>query len=259
MRIGILTKVFSAELVDAAIAKHDRIERRRRLLPARLVVYFVLALCLFARESYEEVLRVLTSGIPGSRALARVNRSSLCRARVRIGEDVLETVFRQVAGPLATADTPEAWWRGLRLLALDGTQFDLPDSTSNRDTFDGPSTTGGVPFGFPQVRAVVLAEIGTHGVLDARLGGYRDGERSLAYPLAGSTGPGDLVIADRGFWSVEFASSPRRVRICWSGSSPTTSAPPRKNFRTARICRWHDRERTSDSAPRERAERCPST
>ncbi|MET9952098.1 hypothetical protein ABZ135_11195 [Streptomyces sp. NPDC006339] len=52
---------------------------------------------------------------------------------------------------------------------------------------------------------MVLAEIGTHGVLDARLGGYRDGERSLAYPLAGSTGPGDLVIADRGFWSVEFA------------------------------------------------------
>ncbi|MFD8971486.1 transposase domain-containing protein [Streptomyces sp. NPDC059593] len=71
VRIGILTKVFSAGLVDAAIAKHDRAERRRRLLPARLVVYFVLALCLFARESYEEVLRVLTSGIPGSRALAR--------------------------------------------------------------------------------------------------------------------------------------------------------------------------------------------
>ncbi|MFC8953683.1 transposase domain-containing protein [Streptomyces sp. NPDC057101] len=58
----------------------DRAERRRRLLPARLVVYFVLALCLFARESYEELLRVLTSGIPSNRALARVNRSSLCRA-----------------------------------------------------------------------------------------------------------------------------------------------------------------------------------
>ncbi|WP_432124784.1 transposase domain-containing protein [Streptomyces sp. C10-9-1] len=87
-RIGILTKVFTAELVDAATAKHERAERRRRLLPARLVVYLVLALCPFARESYEEVLRVLTSGIPGSRALARVNRSSLCRARSRLGEDV---------------------------------------------------------------------------------------------------------------------------------------------------------------------------
>ncbi|MFF9853321.1 IS4 family transposase [Streptomyces litmocidini] len=204
VRIGILTKVFTADLVDAATAKHDRAERRR-LLPARLVVYFVLALCLCARESYEEALRVLTSGIPGSRALARVNRSSLCRARARLGEDVLETVFRKVAGPRATPATPGAWWRGPRPLALDGTRFDLPDPTSNGDTFDGPSSTGGVPFGFPQVRAVVLAEIGTHGVLDGRLGGYRDGERSLAYPPAGSAGPGDLVIADRGFWSVEFA------------------------------------------------------
>ncbi|MFI1155089.1 IS4 family transposase [Streptomyces sp. NPDC020817] len=204
VRIGILTKVFTAELVDAAIAKHDRAEQRCRLLPARLVVYFVLVLCLFARESYEEVLRVLTSGLPGSRTLAGVNRSSLCRARSGLGEDVMETLFRLVAGPLATQDTPGAWWRGLRLLALDGTRFDLPDSASNGDTFDGPST-GGIPFGFPRVRAAVLAEIGTHGVLDARLGGYRDGERSLAYPLAASTGPDDLVIADRGFWSVEFA------------------------------------------------------
>ncbi|MFJ4152699.1 transposase domain-containing protein [Streptomyces galbus] len=127
MRIGILTKAFTAELVDAAIAKHDRAERRRRLLPAWLVVYFVLALCLFARQSYDEVLRVLTSAIPGSQILARVNRSSLCRARSRLGEDVLETVFRQVAGPLATPHTPGTWWRGLRLLALDGTQFELKE------------------------------------------------------------------------------------------------------------------------------------
>lgn len=108
-----------------------------------------------------------------------------------------------MAGPLAVPETPGAWWRGLRLLALDGTQFDVPDSVSDGDTFDGPST-GGTPFGFPQVRAAVLAEIGTHAILDAGLGGYRDGERRLAYPLAGSTGPGDLVVADRGFWSVEF-------------------------------------------------------
>ncbi|MGW3634253.1 transposase domain-containing protein [Streptomyces sp. NPDC005122] len=87
-----MTKVFTPELVDAAVAKHGRGELRRRLLPARLVVYFVRALCLFARESYEEVIRMLTSGIPGSRVLAQVNRSSLCRARVRLGEGVLERV-----------------------------------------------------------------------------------------------------------------------------------------------------------------------
>jgi hypothetical protein len=78
---------------------------------------------------------------------------SLYRARTRLGEEVLATLFRQVAGPLATPDTPGSWWRGLRLLALEGTLFDVPDSFSNAAAFDGPST-GGTPFGFPQVRAV---------------------------------------------------------------------------------------------------------
>ncbi|WP_131735877.1 IS4 family transposase [Actinomadura roseirufa] len=207
VRLGVLTTVFTSELVDVVIAKHDRAERRRRLLPARLVVYFVLALCLFARESYEEVIQLLTGGISGTRALARVNRSSLSRARARLGTEVMETLFREVAGPLATHDTPGAWWRGLRLLALDGTQFDVPDSMSNGSAFDGPSTTDHTPLGFPQVRAVVLAEIGTHGVLDAAIGGYRDGERALAFSLAAAAGPGDLVIVDRGFWSVEFVDT----------------------------------------------------
>ncbi|WP_078888804.1 transposase domain-containing protein [Streptomyces sclerotialus] len=71
-----------------------------------MVGYFVLALCPFAREPYEEVLRMLTSGIPGSRAVARVNRSSLHRARSRLGEDVLETVFRTAT---ANAASPTRW------------------------------------------------------------------------------------------------------------------------------------------------------
>ncbi|MFD4524458.1 hypothetical protein ACFWP7_11180 [Streptomyces sp. NPDC058470] len=63
-------------------------------------------------------LRIPTSGIPGSRALAPINRSSLRRARIRLGGEVLETVLRQVAGSLAAPDTPGAWWRSLRLLAF---------------------------------------------------------------------------------------------------------------------------------------------
>ncbi|MFK0252776.1 transposase domain-containing protein [Streptomyces sp. NPDC090445] len=104
MRIG-WRRCSPSNRVDTAMAEHDRAERRRRLLPDRLVVYCVLAPCPFARESYEELLRVLTSGVPGSRGLARVNRSSLCRARAKLGEEVLESVFRQVAEPFATPAT----------------------------------------------------------------------------------------------------------------------------------------------------------
>ncbi|MFJ5635187.1 transposase domain-containing protein [Streptomyces goshikiensis] len=137
-------------------------------MPPRLVVYFVLALCLFAREPYKKVMWLLTNGLPASRALNTASRSSLYHARSRLGEEVLEAIFREVAAPLATESSPESWWRGLRLLALDGAQF-----------------------GFSQVRAVVLSEIGTHGLLDFALGGYRDGERALALPL---TGPGAAAL-----------------------------------------------------------------
>ncbi|MBV6700219.1 IS4 family transposase [Kitasatospora aureofaciens] len=204
LRLGVLATVFTPELVDAVIAEHGRGERRRRILPARLVVYFVLALCLFARESYEEVVRLLATGLPGTTALRRVNKSSLCRARARLGAEPLESLFRSIAGTLATPETPGAFWCGLRLLAIDGTQIDVPDSHSNATTFDGPCLQDRTPTGFPQVRAVVLAEVGTHAVVDAEIGGWRDGEPGLAEPLARSVGPDDLVIADRGFWSSAF-------------------------------------------------------
>lgn len=79
------------------------------------------------------------------------------------------------------------------------------------------------------------------------LGGYRDGQRSLAYPLAGSTDPGGLVIAYRGLWSVEFAHvlTVAGADLLARLSSPTPSEPSRKNFRTARTCRRRDRERMS--------------
>jgi hypothetical protein len=122
--LGVLAEVFTPELVDAATAEHGRSEKRRRLLPARLVVYFVLALCLFARELYEEVVRLLSVGMPGTMALRRVNRSSLCGARARLGPEPLESLFRSISGTLATLDMP-GLWRGLRLLALDGSDLEL--------------------------------------------------------------------------------------------------------------------------------------
>lgn len=156
-----------------------------------------------------------------------------CRSRIGI---LTKTVFRQVAGPLAVPETPGAWWRGLRLLALDGAQFDVPDSVGNGDTSDGPST-GGTPFGFPQVRAAVLAEIGTHAILDAGLGGYRDGERRLAYPLASSTSPGISSSPTAGSGrSNSSTPSPRPAPICWPGSNPTTSVPLRRSCLTAPGC-----------------------
>lgn len=65
--IGVLTRSFPAELVDEVLADTGRVQQRSRLLPARVVVYFVLVMCLFSREGYEEVTRLLTDGLAWAR------------------------------------------------------------------------------------------------------------------------------------------------------------------------------------------------
>ena len=61
--VGVLTRSFPPETVDEVVAAQGRTEQRSRLLPARLVVYYVMALALFASEGYEEVMRQLVAGL----------------------------------------------------------------------------------------------------------------------------------------------------------------------------------------------------
>jgi hypothetical protein len=61
--VGVLTRLVTRELVDDVLAGTGRAKQRRRLLPARVVVYFVLALALFYGDSCEEVMRKLVQGL----------------------------------------------------------------------------------------------------------------------------------------------------------------------------------------------------
>src|SRR5256884_9327994 len=65
--VGLLTVTFPPELVDRVVAETGRVQRRSRLLPARVVVYYVLAMCLFFGQGYEEVARLLTEGLAYAR------------------------------------------------------------------------------------------------------------------------------------------------------------------------------------------------
>jgi Insertion element 4 transposase N-terminal len=139
--IGVLTRTYPPALVDQVLARTGRAERRHRLLPARLVVYYVLALALFAGVAYEEVLRCLVEGLggapwwPNPREPWRVWRvpakSALVQARARLGAAPLRVLFEQAARPLATTETQGAFYRGLRLVALDGTCLDVADTPAN--------------------------------------------------------------------------------------------------------------------------------
>src|SRR6266545_2149648 len=108
--IGVLTRTFPPELVDRVIAKTGRGEQRQQLLPARVVVYYTLAMCLFAHVGYEEVMRLLAEGLAWARpwrgAWQVPDKSSIARARARLGPLPLRELFAEVVRPLATKATP---------------------------------------------------------------------------------------------------------------------------------------------------------
>ena len=165
--IGVLTRVFPPELVDVVVAEAGRGERRQRLLPARVVVYYVLGLALYSSSSYEEVIRMLVEGLSwqsGWRTVWSVpTKGALAQARARLGSGPLRVLFEQVAAPLATPRTAGAFYRGLRLVSVDGTCVDVADSPANDERFGRPQSGRGQGVGgFPQLRLVALAECGTH-------------------------------------------------------------------------------------------------
>src|SRR6266705_15024 len=158
--LGALTHTFPPELVDQVIEQTGRVEQRRRLLPARVVVYWVLALALYSHAAYEEVMRCLVEGL-GWAQHAR-------RGRV----EPLKVLFERAARPLATRKTRGAWYRNWRVMVVDGTCLDVPDSPANQALGRAKSGRGEGVGAFPMVRVVGLVEAGTHAIVDAVQGPY---------------------------------------------------------------------------------------
>ena len=219
--VGLLTRTFPPELVDRVVAECGRSGRRNRLLPPRVVVYFVLAMCLFSGQGYEEVARLLTQGLAWARRWSGSwqvpTTAAISRARVRLGPEPLRALFGEVAGPLATEETRGAWYGRWRLVAIDGTVFDVPDSEQNAERFGRPKTHRTERCAYPQVRMVALAECGTHAITAAALGPLTMSEPALARGLFGHLGDGDLLLADRGFSGLELwrAASAGGADLLW--------------------------------------------
>ena len=207
LSLGVIARVYRRDLVDEVIAETRSKEKRTRLLPARLVVYYVIALALFFGEAYEEVMRKMVGGLRFVSAWERAwqvpTASALCQARQRLGEAPLRRLFEQAAVPLATPATIGAWLGRWRLMAIDGVTLDVPDTPDNAAAFGRPGSRRPQGGAFPQVRMVGLAECGTHAVIAAALGPLRTGERELTKDVLADIQEGMLVSFDRGFFSYD--------------------------------------------------------
>jgi Insertion element 4 transposase N-terminal/Transposase DDE domain len=206
--IGVLTRVFPPALVDRVVAEAGRAERRQRLLPARVVVYYVLGLALYSSSSYEEVMRMLVEGLSWvsgwQRPWSVPTKGALFQARARLGCEPLRALFEAVAEPLAGSATAGAFYRDLRLVSIDGTCLDVADTRANEEAFGRPGSGRGEGVGaFPQLRLVGLGECGTHALISVATGPYRTGEQTLAVRVLGALRPGMLCLADRLLYSFE--------------------------------------------------------
>jgi hypothetical protein len=205
--IGVLTRVFSPELVDGVVAGAKVGEQRFRKLPARLVVYFTLAMILFFQSNYSLVWVKLVGGLDWAKTFRdRVEAgmspspAAITKARGRLGWQVMADLLDRVAGPLAGQDDGWAYVAGLRLVAVDGMTVDVPDNPTNEAEFGRPGGGSG-PGAFPQVRVVALAECGSRALMGARCAGITTGEQALTAQLMGLLGSGMLLVADRNFLS----------------------------------------------------------
>jgi hypothetical protein len=200
--LGVIARTFPPDRVRQVLAETGKASERERDLPAQVMVYYAIALALYAGAGTREVLRCLLEGLRwlwGAEAVRVAGKSGISQARTRLGEAPLRRLYEQVVRPVATPATKGAWYRAWRLVSLDGSCLDVADTEENCAAFGRPEAGRGES-AFPQVRFVALAENGTHVLFGARLGSFADGETTLAHKVLTVLQPGMLCLADRQFF-----------------------------------------------------------
>jgi len=209
--LGVLAAFVPRDAVDDAIAAAGKQARRSDgKLPPHVMVYLVMALALFADDDYEEVAARLTEtlaswgcwddswSVPGS--------GGITQARQRLGHEPMKELFSQVAAPVAEELTAGAFLGPWRLMAIDGSGWDAPDTAENAAAFGfaGAGADEQDRPAYPKVRVVTVSECASHAVADAAMGGVAGkgaGEQSLARKLYPRLDEDWLLIADRNFFN----------------------------------------------------------
>lgn len=203
--LGELTRLIPFEMVDEVLAATGRLQRRLRLLPARVVVYLVLAGCLFAELGYPQVWQQLTAGLAGL-GLVEPTSSALRQARQRLGPLPLRALFDLLRGPAATTATQAVRWRGLLLTVIDGTVLSVADADPVRARYPKQRGNHGGS-GYPTLRLSALLTCGTRSVIDAVFDPITTGELDQARALARSLRAGMLLLADRNYAAADLVGT----------------------------------------------------
>ena len=231
---GVLASVCPRALIEEVLASTGKASQRERLLPAPAVVYYVMALALWREAPLEEVLRVDCEGLhwlgAGEIGAVQASKSAISQARTRLGSKTMRQLAERVLRPLAEQGAPGAWYRGMRLIALDGSCMDVADESANAEFFGYPGASRGQS-AFPQARLLGLVECGTHVVVSAEIAPYASSEQSMAAQLLPrALKPDMLVLADRNFfgfklWRIACAT---QAKLVWRAKADRKLAVDRR-------------------------------
>jgi Insertion element 4 transposase N-terminal/Transposase DDE domain len=209
--LGELTRIVPLELADAVVVENGAAERRLRLLPSRVGIYFVLAMCLFPGTGYLGVWAKLTAAL-GELGLAVPSPRALRDLRRRLGAAPLKALFEVLAGPLGLPRTPGVMFGRYRTVAFDGCKsVKVPDTPRNRGWLGKMNAALGVT-GYPVIALMTLCETGTRALIGAAFGTTADGEITWARRLLSLLDESMLVLMDRGFDAGKFLAEVAATR-----------------------------------------------
>jgi hypothetical protein len=195
--LGELTQIVPFEMAGQALAATGTTQARIRVLPSRVVVYLLLAGCLFAGLGYRQVWHKLAAGL-GELPVASPSDNALWQARARLGAAPLRWLFDLLRGPATAITSGPVRWCGLLVCAIDGTTMTIPDSPRNLAVYGKQAGNHGGS-GYPLLRLVALVACGTRTIIDAVFGPTSCGELDYTRRLRRSLHPGMLVLLDRNF------------------------------------------------------------
>ena len=199
-RLAGLEKIIRPEHVQQALDTTGRVNSRKCTLTHEVILWVMLAMGLFTDLPIRQVFKHARRLRKGEES---PHRSSLCVARQRLGVAPLRHLFAQIVRPLAQPTTPGAFYGGYRLVGIDSTVFDVPDSPANDAAFGRPSAGARGVGAFPQVRKLSLVELGTHVEVGMVIKHVHCGERTMVGALLRYLSPEMLLLLDRGFFSYE--------------------------------------------------------
>ena len=205
--MGMIQEVIPPSLIEEHLDTYQMWEERERKTNMVGIVYWLIALHLYPTLSQRRVYGKMISGLRTTRDDVPEEtpvKSAFSYRRNQLGSEIMQELFAHCAGPKANEQTPGAFWKGMRLLAIDGTVESVADRPDNREAFRYSTDDELTHSPFPQARLLLLVECGTHLICDAEISSCRQAEaRGLRLLLERWRIEKSLVLWDSGFHSSE--------------------------------------------------------